>query len=174
MEVILVKPVRKVGKIGELIRVKNGFARNYLIPKNLAIRATETNKQLIEKKKAEFEAKNTQARLEAESIAKMVVDKELIFIKQSSDDGRLFGSVTNKEIASALTKLVSYNISYSNIPIEAQIKSTGVFIVEIMLHAEVTVPVLIVVARSESEANNALRTHKASIENPSSQEQEEV
>lgn len=174
MEIILVKPVKKVGKIGEIIKVKNGFGRNYLIPKNLAIRATDANKQLIEKNKANFETKNMQARLEAESIAKMIADKELIFIKQSSDDGRLFGSLTSKEIASAITKLVSYNISYANVQIESQIKSTGVFTVEIMLHAEVTVPVLIVVARSESEANNALMAHKASIEKPSSQEQEKA
>ena len=135
MEVILVKPVRKVGKIGELIRVKNGFARNYLLPKNIAIRATEANKQLIEKKKAEFEVSNAQLKLEAESIAKIITDKELTFIKQCSDDGRLFGSVTNKEIALALSDLISHNIPYSNILIEAQIKSLSFILLSISLIA---------------------------------------
>jgi large subunit ribosomal protein L9 len=152
MEVILVKPVRKLGKIAETIKVKNGFARNYLLPKKLAIRATEFNKQLIETQKHDLEAKDKEVRSEAEMINSVINAQELIFIRQSADDGRLFGSVSSKDIAEILSKTSSHLISYLNITLDKPIKSTGIFTVEVRLHAELTANVTVIVARSQSEA----------------------
>ena len=164
MEVILVKPVRKLGKIGEIVKVKNGFGRNYLIPQKLAIRAIESNKHLIEQQKSEFEAKNAQAKLDAEIVAKTIANKNLIFIRQAAEDGKLFGSVTNKEIAQLITQTTAHKVLYFNILLETSIKSLGVFAVEVMLHSEVIAPVIIAIARTEAEAEDALRTYKANAQ----------
>lgn len=162
MEVILVKPVKKLGKIGEIVKVRNGFGRNYLIPQNFAIRATENNKKLIEQQKHELEEKNANAKTAAEALARLIVGKEISFIRQSADDGRLFGSVNNKEIAKELAKIAGQEIPYHHVVLEIPIKSTGLFQVGISLHAEVYSEILVIVARSESEALEALRSHKAS------------
>jgi large subunit ribosomal protein L9 len=160
MEIILIKPVRKLGKIGDILKVADGFGRNYLLPQKLAIRATEPNKELIVKQKHEFEAKDKQIREEVEKINALIKDQKLVFIRQTSDDGKLFGSVTNKEIADKLSENVSYNIAHSNIILDEQIKSTGIYTVEIRLHAELNAVVTVIVARSESEAQDYLREQK--------------
>ncbi|AJQ51407.1 MAG: 50S ribosomal protein L9 [Rickettsia conorii subsp. raoultii] len=160
MEIILIKPVRKLGKIGDILKVADGFGRNYLLPQKLAIRATEPNKELIVKQKNKFEAKDKQIREEVEKINALIKDQKLVFIRQTSDDGKLFGSVTNKEIADKLSESVSYNISHSNIILDKQIKSTGIYTVEIRLHAELNAIVTVIVARSESEAQDYLREQK--------------
>ena len=160
MEVILIKHIKKLGKIGEIVKVKDGFGRNYLLPQKFAIRATASNTKLLEQQRIEFEENNAKAKLEAEDISLLVTDKELIFIKQAADDGRLFGSVNNKEIAKELSKVISQELAYSTILLESPIKSIGVFSIEVVLHAEVSANIIIVIARSESEALEALRTYK--------------
>ena len=125
MEIILVKPVRKLGKIGEILKVKNGFGRNYLIPQKLAIRATELNKQLIVQQKHEFEEKDKKVMSDAETISNLIKGKDLIFIRQSADDGRLFGSVSSKEIAENLSKIASHPISYLHVVLDKQINQRG-------------------------------------------------
>ncbi|MCC8418772.1 MAG: 50S ribosomal protein L9 [Rickettsia endosymbiont of Glossina mortisans submortisans] len=160
MEIILIKPVRKLGKIGDMLKVADGFGRNCLLPQKLAIRATGPNKELIVKQKHEFEAKDKQIREKVEKINALIKDQKLVFIRQTSDDGKLFGSVTNKEIADKLSKNVSYNIAHSNIILDKQIKSTGIYTVEIRLHAELNAIVTVIVARSESEAQDYLREQK--------------
>lgn len=152
MEVILVKPIRKLGKIADVLKVKNGFARNYLIPKKLAIRATELNKQYIEDQKHKLEEQEGQIRSKLEVINDVIRDKELFFVRQSAEDGRLFGSVSNKEIAESLSKVSEYSIPYLTIALEKPIKSLGVFNIEVRLHAELSANVIVIVARSESEA----------------------
>ncbi len=157
MNVILVKPVRQLGKIAEIFEVKDGFARNYLFPNKLAIRATEANKQLIINQKHELEVKDKTVKSEASIINDSISGQELVFIRQSADDGRLFGSVNSKEIAEHLFNISSHPISYSNIILDKPIKSTGVFVVEIRLHAELSTNITVIVARSESEAQNYSR-----------------
>ncbi|ABV72992.1 50S ribosomal protein L9 [Rickettsia canadensis str. McKiel] len=160
MEIILIKPVRKLGKIGDILKVADGFGRNYLLPQKLAIRATEPNKELIVKQKHEFEAKDKQIREEVEKINALIKEQKLVFIRQTSDDGKLFGSITNKEIADKLSENVSYNIFHSNIILDKKIKSTGIYTVEIRLHAELNAIVTVIVARSESEVQDYLREQK--------------
>ncbi|MCC8399119.1 MAG: 50S ribosomal protein L9 [Rickettsia endosymbiont of Platyusa sonomae] len=166
MEVILIKPVRKLGKIAEILKVKRGFARNYLIPRKLAIRATEINKQFIETQKHDLEEKDLKIRSEAEAINNIISTKELVFIRQSSDDGRLFGSVNNKEIAESLSKTSSQLISHLNIILNKPIKSTGVFVVEVRLHADLSTNITVIVARSESEAQDYARSNKQDAISP--------
>lgn len=160
MEVILVKPVRKLGQIGQLLKVKNGFGRNYLLPQKLAIRATAINKQLIEQQKHDLEEKDKALKIEAENTNSLISNIELIFIRQSADDGRLFGSVTHKEIAERLSASSTHQISQSHIALDKQIKSTGAFSVEIRLHAELSTSITVIVARSESEAQDYLLNYK--------------
>lgn len=162
MELILVKPVRKLGKIGEIVKVKDGFGRNYLLPQSFAIRATEKNKKLIEEERSNLELKNAQAKAAAELLAKSIEGKDVAFIKQCADDGRLFGSVSNKEIAKELSKVISQEVVYSAIHLETPIKSLGVFPVKVHLHTEVDANIVVVVARSDSEILDALKQYKAS------------
>ncbi|MBP7189953.1 MAG: 50S ribosomal protein L9 [Rickettsiaceae bacterium] len=159
MKVILLKPVRKLGKIGETVDVKPGFGRNFLVPQGFAVRATESNKKLIEARKSELEAKNKEAKKYAEEIAKKVEGKDFTFIRQSAADGRLFGSVSGREIAKVLLD-AGYEVSYANVHLESPIKNLGVFEVHLVLHSEVTSNIIVNVARSSSEAVDALRAFK--------------
>ena len=160
MEVILIKPIKKLGKIGNLVKVKNGFGRNWLIPQGLAIRATEKNKQLIESQKHELEEKNIKAKEEANQLARKIDGKDLLFIRQSAADGRLFGSVSNKEIAKELSDIASCEIPFAAVDLEAPLKAIGAYNVEIHLHHDVTANIAVIIARTESEAQDALRALK--------------
>lgn len=171
MQVILVKHLRKRGRVGDIVEVRDGFARNFLLPQNLAVRATEANKQLIEEQKREYEKRNASAKKEAEKIAKEIAGKDIIFIRQASDDGRLFGSVSNKEIAKELSKIISYDLQGTNIAIETAMKVIGVYSIEVDLHAEVITNIIVTIARSESEASDALRIYKSAQNSSSSGDQ---
>jgi len=165
MKVILVRPVRKLGKIGEAVDVKPGFGRNFLVPQGFAVRATEANMQMIAEKKHEFEAKNVETQGVAAVLGDKISGKDFTFIRQSAADGRLFGSVGNKEIAKVLTD-AGYEVSHSQVELDKPIKSLGVYNVSLVLHSEVTTGIIINVARSESEAIDALREFKNPKEDP--------
>jgi large subunit ribosomal protein L9 len=159
MKVVLLKQVRKLGKIGDVIDVKDGFGRNFLIPKNLAARATSNNLTYFEEKKAELEAKNNELLEVALKIAKNIDGKDFIFTSQTSDDGRLFGSVSAKDIADLVSKVES-SVSANHVVIDAPIKQAGVHEVMLHLHADVEAKIIIVVARTETEAKDALASFK--------------
>ncbi len=165
MKVILISPVRKLGKIGETVSVKKGFARNYLIPQELAIIATKANEKSIEQQKAEFESKNMQARLDAELAASSLSNQSITFIRQALTDGTLYGSVGIKEIAKEIKKLINCNVTLGSILLKEAIKSTGVFAVDISLHPEIAhISITINVARSDIEATEAFKNYKAATE----------
>lgn len=176
MQVILLKHLRKRGKISDVIDVKPGYARNYLLSHNIAIRATEENKLLIENQKHSLEEKNAAAKTSAEDLTKEISSKEIIFIKQASEDGHLFGSVTNKDIAHKLSEILPHKVSHSSVMLPASIKTIGIFPVEIELHAEVITNVLIVIARSETQAIEAIKNYKIanSAENSQTKATEET
>lgn len=158
MQVILLKSVRKVGTAGEVVKVKDGFGRNYLIPQSLAKRATKENLKEIEQNKKDLEALNTAHKKEAEEVAKLIEGRKLLFALQSATDGRLFGSVSQKFLATEITKITgNFKLNYSNIIIESPIKYNGVYNVKVLLHPEVIANVIVAVAKSESEAQDALR-----------------
>jgi large subunit ribosomal protein L9 len=156
MQVILVKPVRKLGKVGDTVNVANGYGRNYLIPQELAIRATNDNIEKFAAVQKNLEAKNVENKKVAEKSAKEIDGKHLNFITQSAADGRLFGSVTLKALAIKLSELSKVNLNYSNILLDSPIKFNGVYNVQVILHPEIIASVLIVVAKTESEAQDAL------------------
>lgn len=156
MQVILVKPVRKLGKVGETVNVANGYGRNYLIPQELAIRATNDNLEKFATLQKELEAKNAESKKEAEKAAKAIDGKHLDFITQSAADGRLFGSVSLKALATKISEIAKIKLNYSNILLDSPIKFNGVYNVQVVLHPEVTASVLVVVAKTESEAQDAL------------------
>ena len=156
MQVILVKPVRKLGKVGETVNVANGYGRNYLIPQELAIRATNDNLEKFATLQKELEAKNAESKKEAEKAAKAIDGKHLDFITQSAADGRLFGSVSLKALATKVSEIAKIKLNYSNILLDSPIKFNGVYNVQVVLHPEVTASVLVIVAKTESEAQDAL------------------
>jgi len=160
MQVILIKPVRKLGKVGEVVNVKDGYGRNFLVPKNLAIRATKENLGKFSSIQSQVEEKNKKEVSEMQVAADKINNKHLIFATQSGADGRLFGSISLKLIASSLSELCGYKLNYSNILLESPIKFNGVYKVQVMLHPEIFASVLVAVAKSESEAQDALRDYK--------------
>ncbi len=159
MEVILLKPVRRLGKIGELVSVKDGFGRNFLLPQGVAVRATAANKEMIEEKKHELEAKNAETKIYAEKLAAEISGLDITFIRQAAADGRLFGSVAGKEIAAALAE-AGHQVTHSEVVLDKPIKNLGVSRVTLALHTDVTTEVIVNVSRSDSEAIDALRDFK--------------
>lgn len=173
MQVILVKPVRKLGKVGDNVKVADGYGRNYLIPQGLAIRATQDNLAKFSSLKAQLEEKNKESKVLAEKIAQNLKGRHLIFIVQSAADGRLFGSVSAKMIAAELSKLVEADLSYSNIILDNPIKFNGVYDVQLALHPEVTGNILVVIAKTEPEAQDALREFREGNKNKEDEQKEE-
>ncbi|MEY3196845.1 MAG: ribosomal protein [Pseudomonadota bacterium] len=161
MKIILLKHKRGLGKIGDVVTVKDGFGRNYLIPQGIALRATPINMEIIESQKGELEKQNESAHKEAVSANTKISGKDFSFVRQCADDGRLFGSVSAKDIAQALSSKTGIEVSHSNVFLQHPIKSLGIYEVQVSLHANVECNVLINVARSESEAQDALAEHKS-------------
>lgn len=173
MEVLLKKPVRKLGKAGDIVSVKCGYGRNYLIPQEMAVRATKNTLIEFAAKQQELVLHNQEAKTFAESVSKIVIGKKLIFITQSSADGRLFGSVSAKVIAAKLQESVEHKIDYSNILLETPIKTIGVHKVNFSMHPEVVNELFVIVARTSSEAQEmSMTADKSNVEDASSQKDE--
>lgn len=155
MEVILLEKVGKLGNVGDLVNVKNGYGRNYLIPTKKALLATESNKQVFAAKKAEIEAENQAKKAESEKISTDIKDIFVVVIRQAGEDGRLYGSVTARDIIDAVNAKSGKNLNHKVIDLNMAIKSLGVYQVKLSLHPEVNVSVNLNVARSETEALEA-------------------
>lgn len=151
MEIILLERVEKLGQIGDVVKVKPGFARNYLLPQKKALRATKANLAVFEKQRAQIEANNLEAKGEAETVAGRMNDVHIVVIRQAGDTGQLYGSVSARDIAEALTEN-GYTVSRGQVAIEQPIKTLGLEKVRIRLHPEVSVVVTVNVARSAEEA----------------------
>jgi len=151
MEIILLERVEKLGQIGDVVKVKPGFARNYLLPQKKALRATKANLAVFEKQRAQIEANNLQAKGEAEAVAGRMDDVNIVVIRQAGDSGQLYGSVSARDIAEGLTE-AGYTVSRGQVAIEQPIKTLGLEKVRIRLHPEVSVIVTVNVARSTEEA----------------------
>jgi large subunit ribosomal protein L9 len=169
MEVILIQPVKSLGAIGQVVKVKDGFGRNYLIPQGKAIRATNENKKLFEAKKAEIEKRNNEAKFAASEISNKLNGQVFTVIRQAGDDGRLYGSVNTKELAKIISTKYA-DVKHSDIVLNEAIKNIGLHEIHLALHSEVQPKVYINVARTESEAQDALRAHTAA----NSQEQDKA
>jgi len=161
MEVILLERVEKLGQIGDVVTIKDGYARNYLIPQEKALRATKENKQAFEAQRKEIEKKNEARKQEAEKIFKKTDHEVVTLIRSAGDDGRLYGSVTARDIAAEVAKKSS-EVTYKNIQLSEPIKYTGIYEVRVVLHPEVIATVRANVARTEGEAKEALTAKKSS------------
>lgn len=151
MEVILLERVEKLGQIGDVVTVKNGFARNYLLPNKKALRANEANKKVFEANRAKIEADNASKRSDAEKASKDVDGKTVQLIRQASNTGQLYGSVSARDIVEALEG-EGAKVAKSQVVLKAPIKAIGMHEVKVALHPEVSVTVKVNVARSPEEA----------------------
>lgn len=151
MQVILLERVPKLGHMGEIVKVKDGFARNFLLPNHKALRATEANKAKFERDRSTLEARNTDARIAAEVEAKNIDGKTYVIIRQAGEGGHLYGSVSPRDIADAADAMGAH-INKNHVHLSAPIKSIGVYEVEMAPHPEVTVKIKVNVARSPDEA----------------------
>jgi large subunit ribosomal protein L9 len=151
MEVILLERVEKLGAIGDVVNVKNGFARNYLLPNKKALRANESNRKLFEANRAKIEADNAKRRDNAETEAKALDDKSVTLIRQASNTGQLYGSVSARDIVEALES-DGATVTKSQVVLARPIKAIGMHEVKNALHPEVAVTVHENVARSPEEA----------------------
>jgi len=152
MEVILLERVEKLGTIGDVVKVKNGFARNYLLPNKKALRANDANKKLFEANRARIEEENASKRSDAEKASKGVDSKTVQLIRQASNTGQLYGSVSARDIVEALDN-VGAKVTKSQVVLDRPIKAIGMHEVKIALHPEVSVTVKVNVARSPEEAD---------------------
>ncbi len=151
MKVILTEKITKLGNIGDTVEVKTGYARNYLLPNNKAMRCTKENVALFEAKKAELVARHEKAKADAESKVEAVKNAKLHMIRQAGDTGQLYGSVSSRDIARELKEIAGVNVESAQVMLGSPIKSVGVFDTKIALHPDVIVDVKIYVAQTQDE-----------------------
>jgi len=152
MKVILLERVGRMGHIGDEVTVKDGFARNFLLPQQKALRATEANRKRFESERQNIEKRNQERREQAAGVAAGLNGKSVVMIRQAGETGQLYGSVSSRDVADALSA-DGYSVARSQVNLADPIKTVGLHTVALNLHAEVAVTVTVNVARSEDEAN---------------------
>jgi len=162
MEVILLERVAKLGQMGEVVRVKDGFARNYLLPRGKALRATDENRSRFETMKVELEARNLELKSEAEKVASKLNGQSFTVLRQAAEGGQLYGSVTPRDIA-ALASDKGFALSRSQLALNAPIKTIGLHKVPVILHPEVEVSINVTVARNADEAERIARGENVTV-----------
>ncbi len=160
VELILLQRVEKLGQMGDVVKVKPGYARNYLLPQKKALRANKDNRARFEAQRAQLEAQNIKRREEAERVAERVVGLSVVIIRQAGEAGSLYGSVSSRDIAEASTA-AGLTIDRSQVVLEHPIKTLGLTKVRVALHPEVSIPVTVNVARSPEEAERQSRGERA-------------
>jgi large subunit ribosomal protein L9 len=171
MEVILLERVGKLGQMGDVVRVKDGFARNFLLPRGKALRATADNKTRFEGMKAELQARNLEMKGEAGKLGATIDGRAYVVLRQASEAGQLFGSVTTRDIA-GLLKADGADIARSQVALNAPIKAIGQYKVPLALHPEVEISITVTVARSQEEAERIGRGENVLI--PRTQAEEDA
>lgn len=151
MKIILTEKITGLGTIGDTVEVKTGYARNYLLPNNKALRWSRENVALFEAKKAELQARHENARKSAESKVDAVKNAKMYMIRQAGDTGQLYGSVSSRDIARTLKEIANVEISSAQVMLGSPIKSVGAFDTKIALHPDVIVPIKVYVARTNDE-----------------------
>jgi large subunit ribosomal protein L9 len=156
MEVILLERIAKLGQMGEVVRVKDGFARNFLLPKGKALRATKENRSRFESMKVELEARNLEQRGEAEKVGQKLDGQSFTVLRQAAENGQLYGSVSPRDLA-ALVAENGFSVNRSQIALNTPIKTIGLHKVPVSLHPEVEVTISVTVARNADEAQRIAR-----------------
>lgn len=171
MEVILLEKVNKLGAMGETVSVRPGYARNFLLPQKKALRATDANKAYFEAQRATLEKANADKRSAAEKEAKKIENAVIAVIRQASEAGQLYGSVTSRDIADFIQAETGVSVERRMIDLNQNFKTLGLFDVPVILHPEVIVTVTLNIARSQEEAAIQKKTGKALIESEKEEEE---
>ncbi len=155
MKVILKSKIKKLGNIGDIVEVKDGYAKNMLIPNGLALFYTDKNYEAFKIKKAEIEKENQENKAKAEELKDKILTKELILIENAGDDGKLYGSITGMKLANVINSLLKLDnaVKKSNVSLKEAIKNIGKYEIVLSLHPEVSFDKIVIVARSKEEAN---------------------
>ncbi len=159
-EVILLERIAKLGQMGDTVKVKPGYARNFLLPQGKALRANEKNRKLFESQRAQLETRNLERRQEAQAVAEKMADLSIIMVRQAGEGGQLYGSVTARDVAQAI-KENGFSVERGQIELNTPIKDLGRYQVAVILHPEVTVSVPVTVARTQEEGEAQLRSAAA-------------
>jgi large subunit ribosomal protein L9 len=169
MEVILLQRIPRLGQMGDVVRVKDGFGRNFLLPQGKALRANETSRKRFERDKTQLEARNLEAKKEAEQVAEKLSGQTFVTIRQAGETGQLYGSVSTRDVAD-IAGAGGFTIERAQVRLDRAIKTIGLHDVMISLHPEVEVPIAINVARSADEAERQARgedlTRRAAFAEP--------
>ncbi len=163
MEVILLERIEKLGQMGDIVKVKDGFARNFLLPQKKALRASEDNLAYFEKERVTLEANNLKQKQEAEVILEKLDNFNLIIIRQAGETGQLYGSVNTNDIKNALDKN-GFIVEKNQIKLDRPIKELGVHNVSVKLHPEVQAMISVIVSRTDAEAETLIRGEEINIE----------
>jgi large subunit ribosomal protein L9 len=162
MQVILLERIRALGQMGDVVNVKNGYARNYLLPQGKALRATEANAAQFETQRAQLEVRNLEEKNEAAAVGERLDGQSFIVIRQAGDTGQLYGSVSTRDIAEAITA-GGFSTDRRQVALAQPIKELGLHEVEVSLHPEVDVKVIVNVARSSEEAERQARGEDVTV-----------
>jgi large subunit ribosomal protein L9 len=176
MEIILLERIAKLGQMGDVVRVRDGHARNFLLPAGKALRATEANKARFESEKVHLEARNLEARTEAEGVAEKLDGQTFIIIRSAGETGQLYGSAAARDIVEVV-EIDGFSIARRQVRLDRPIKTIGLHDVQIDLHPEVTVSIMLNVARSDDEAERQARgedlTRRDAFDEPEAEEASE-
>ena len=173
MEVILLERIDRLGQMGDVVNVKNGYARNYLLPQKKALRSTKENMAYFESKRAELEARNLKLREDAVRAAESIKTVSLSLVRQAAESGMLYGSVSARDIFEALRDM-NVKVERHQIDLPQPIKNVGVYDVRIVLHPDVSENIKVTVARSGEEANKLAASYNSDLVKPVEETNEEV
>lgn len=162
MQVILLERIGRLGQMGDVVNVKNGYARNFLLPQQKALRATKENLARFEKDRGQLEARDLELKKEAEAVASKLNGGKFVAIRQAGDTGQLYGSVTSRDIADVVTS-GGFTVDRRQIVLDRPIKSLGVHPVKVALHPEVVVQISLNIARTEDEADRQARGEDVTV-----------
>ena len=171
MQVILLERVANLGQMGEVVRVKDGFARNFLLPQGKALRATAANKTKFEGMKADLQARNQTAKVDADKIGGKLDGQSFVVLRQASEVGQLYGSVSPRDLAGLVTER-GFKVDRNQIALNAPIKTIGTHKVPVALHPEVEVSITVYVARSADEAERLKRGEDVTVRREAGAEEE--
>ena len=173
MQIILLERVSNLGQMGDVVRVRDGYARNFLLPQGKALRATKENAKRFEVERAQLEARNLERKSEASAVAEKLDGQSFIVVRQAGETGQLYGSVSARDLADILTA-GGFTVSRAQVILNQPIKTIGLHAVAIALHPEVETTVTVNVARSEDEAERQARGEDLSLRNDDIEEDEET
>ena len=174
MEVILIENIEKLGKVGDVVKVKDGYARNYLIPKKKVLRANKENLKVFDEKKSVIEAEEKKRKEKSEEIAKKIKNLEIIIIRNAGENGQLYGSVTSKDIVKEILLLNKIELLNEQINLKKTLKSIGVYEVEISVYTDLKIKILVVVAKTKELGLEQIKEFKSPKKIKKIQKKEDV